>query len=228
MHAREFANPVKEPSGGEPVAVLDPDLNAESQAKRPPQAKLPSPATRPAELPRPRQRDRGLRVEPMLGLEWADAIEAAGGAELASSPAQSRRAWVHRADERQVLSLYRAVREVGARVPAPWWLRALDRGRLPSRAAGFAVEDEVSQLLLSRPGWIYVPWADEGEVGYWEFVPSESGVYGPAEPTTVQFTDEHPGWVDLLPAHRGPGLRQPIAFTPAELREQIEDLENIA
>ncbi|GGP38973.1 hypothetical protein [Saccharothrix coeruleofusca] len=196
------------------MTVLDPDLNAGRTAARSKKV--------------PRQRDHGVRVEPLLALEWSHAIETAGGIGIAAAPAESRRAWIHRADEQQVLAMYRAVRAVDANAPAPWWLRALDRGRLPSRAAGFAVEDEVSELLLSRPGWVYVPWAAEGEVGYWEFVPSESGVYGPAEPTTVQFTDRHPGWVDLLPAHRGPGLRQPIEFTAAELREQIEDLENIA
>ncbi|MEU4801574.1 hypothetical protein [Actinosynnema sp. NPDC023587] len=161
----------------------------------------------------------------MIALEWSHAIEPAGGAGLSTAPAQSRRAWIHRADEQQVLALYRAV---GGAAPAPWWLRALDRGKLPSRAAGFAVEDEVTALLAARPGWVFVPWATEGEVGYWEFVPSESGVYGPADPTTVQFTDRHAGWVDLLPAHRGPGLRRPLPFTPAELRDQIDDLENIA
>lgn len=196
------------------MTVLDPNLDADSSA---------SEATN---LPRPRA--RGLRVEPMVGLEWSQAVEAAGGGELAASPAESRRAWIHRADESQVLTLFRAVRAVDPNPPSPWWLRAVDRGKLPSRAAGFALEDEVSELLTARPGWVYVPWVATGEVGYWEFVPSESGVYGPAEPTTVQFTDKHPGWVDLLPVHRGPGLQQPIEFTAADLRAQIEDLENIA
>ncbi|GAA1346290.1 hypothetical protein GCM10009660_38090 [Catellatospora bangladeshensis] len=203
--------PVKEPTGGEPVTVLDPNLNTGF------------PATRSPELPR--QRDHTLRVVPMMALEWSHAIEPAGSAGIATAPAHARRAWIHRADEQQVLTLYRAV---GGGAPAPWWLRALDRGRLPSRAAGFAVEDEVTDLLAARPGWVFVPWAEEGEVGYWEFVPSESGVYGPAEPTTVQFTDRHPGWVDLLPAHRGPGLPRPVELTPSGLRERIEDLENPA
>ena len=173
-------------------------------------------------------RARGVRVEPMVGLEWSHAIEAMNTIDLAQSPAETRRAWIHRADEEQVLALFRSVHTVTQNPPSPWWLRALHRGKLPSRAAGFAVEDEVTALLSARPGWVYVPWASEGEVGYWEFVPSESGVYGPSEPTTVQFTDAHPGWVDLLPVHRGPGVQQPIAFTTADLREQIEDLENIA
>ncbi|MEV0676893.1 hypothetical protein AB0I60_10240 [Actinosynnema sp. NPDC050436] len=192
------------------MTVLDPDVDAESSAG----------STR-----LPRQRDHALRVEPMLALEWSHAIEPAGGAGVAAGPAQGRRAWIHRADEQQVLALYRAV---GGTAPAPWWLRALDRGVLPSRAAGFAVEDEVTALLSARPGWVFVPWAAEGEVGYWEFVPSESGAHGPAEPTTAQFTDRHAGWVDLLPAHRGPGPRRPVEVTPAELRERIADLENLA
>ncbi|RKT51745.1 hypothetical protein [Saccharothrix australiensis] len=193
------------------MTVLDPNRNAGPSA------------TAAEELPR--QRDHALRVVPMMALEWSQAIEPAGSAGLATEPAQTRRAWIHRADEQQVLALYRAV---GGDAPAPWWLRALDRGGLPSRAAGFAVEDEVSDLLARRPGWVFVPWAADGEVGYWEFVPSESGVCGPAEPTTVQFTDRHPGWVDVLPAHRGPGPRRPVAVTPARLRERIEELERIA
>ncbi|HUQ58937.1 hypothetical protein, partial [Lentzea sp.] len=173
----------------------------------------------------PRQRDHALRVEPMMALEWSHAIEAAGGVGIADSPARTRRAWIHRADEQQVLTLFRAV---GSSAPAPWWLRALDRGRIASRAAAFAIEDEVTALLGNRPGWVFVPWAAEGEVGYWEFVPSESGVYGPATPTTVQFTDSHRGWIHLVPAHRGPGHAQPIDFTVADLRAQIEDIELIA
>lgn len=190
------------------MTVLDPNLAADSSVPEP--------------------RDRGLRVEPMASLEWSDAIEATSSVDLAATPAESRQAWIHRADERQVLALFRAVRKFDPNAPSPWWLRALERGKLPSRAAGFAVEDEVSALLLARPGWIFVPWAAAGEVGYWEFVPSESGMYGPAEPTSVQFTDKHPGWIDLLPAHRGLGLQQPIEFTVPDLREQIEDIENIA
>jgi hypothetical protein len=204
-------SPVKELCGGEPVTVLDPNL-----AAGPPATGMPRPRT------------RGVRVEPMVGLEWSDAIEAMNTVHIAASPADHRRAWIHRAEEQQVLALFRAVHTVEQNPPSPWWLRAVHRGKLPSRAAGFAVEDEVTELLSARPGWVYVPWASEGEVGYWEFVPSESGVYGPAEPTTVQFTDLHPGWVDLLPAHRGPGLQQAIPFTAADLRAQIEDLENIA
>ncbi|WP_307867878.1 hypothetical protein [Umezawaea beigongshangensis] len=178
--------------------------------------------------PVPQPRARGLRIEGLASLDWSDVIETTAVADLATSPAEARSSWISRADEQQVLARFRAVCEFDSRPPSPWWLRALHRGKLPSRAAGFAVEDEVTELLSSRPGWVFVPWADAGEVGHWEFVPSESGVYGPAEPTTVRFTDTHPGWVDLLPAHRGPGLAQAIPFTVADLREQIEDIENIA
>ncbi|MFD5826819.1 hypothetical protein [Lentzea sp. NPDC060358] len=163
----------------------------------------------------------------MLSLEWSDALEGPNSPDLASTPAEARRSWVHTAEEKQVLATYRAVSEVGE-VPAPWWLRALDRGKIASRSEGHAIEDAVTDLLSARPGWVFVPWADFGEIGYWEFVPSESGVYGPATPTTVQFTSSHRGWIHLVPAHHGPGHAQPIAFTVADLRAQIEDIELIA
>ena len=168
-----------------------------------------------------------VRVEAMLGLEWSSALEAPNPSEIPLTPADARRSWVNRASENEVLAMYRSVRSVED-APAPWWLRALDRGRLASRAEGHAVEDAVSALLSARPGWVFVPWADFGEVGYWEFVPSESGVYGPATPTTVQFTDSHRGFVHLVAAHRGPGKPQAIDFTVADLRAQIEDIELIA
>ncbi|GHH35806.1 hypothetical protein GCM10017774_21620 [Lentzea cavernae] len=168
-----------------------------------------------------------VRVEAMLGLEWSSALEAPNPDEIALTPAQARRSWVNRAPEHEVLTMFRSVRDAED-APAPWWLRALDRGRLRSRAEGHAVEDAVSELLAARPGWVFVPWVDLGEVGYWEYVPSESGVYGPATPTTVQFTDSHRGFVHLVPAHRGAGRPQPIDFTVADLRAQIEDIELIA
>ncbi|SDF55249.1 hypothetical protein SAMN05216553_10236 [Lentzea fradiae] len=168
-----------------------------------------------------------VHVEAMLSLEWSEALEVPNSPGLAGTPAETRGSWVNKADEDQVLTTYRSVRAAGS-APAPWWLRALDRGKLSSRAEGHAVEDAVTALLSVRPGWVFVPWADFGEVGYWEYVPSESGVYGPATPTTVQFTDSHRGWIHLVPAHHGPGQAQPIDFTVADLRAQIEDIELIA
>lgn len=168
-----------------------------------------------------------VHVEAMLSLEWSDALEVPNTPDLAGSPAEVRRSWIDQADEQQVLTTYRAANAAG-NAPAPWWLRALDRGKLRSRAEGHAVEDAVTDLLATRPGWVFVPWADYGEIGYWEYVPSESGVYGPATPTTVQFTDSHRGFIHLVPAHRGAGRPQPIDFTVDDLRTQIEDIELIA
>lgn len=168
-----------------------------------------------------------VHVEAMLSLEWSDALEVPNSPDLAEAPAQVRRSWVNQADEKQVLAAYRAVNAVD-NAPAPWRLRALDRGKLSSRAEGHALEDAVTELLSARPGWVFVPWVDHGEIGYWEFVPSESGVYGPATPTTVQFTSTHRGWIHLVPAHHGPGRPHPIDFTLDDLRTQIEDIELIA
>ena len=78
-----------------------------------------------------------VHVEAMLSLEWSDALEVPNSSELASAPAEVRRSWVNQADEKQVLAAYRAVNAVGD-APAPWWLRALDRGKLASRAEGHA------------------------------------------------------------------------------------------
>src|ERR1700742_2544222 len=60
-----------------------------------------------------------LRVEPMIGLEWSQAIEQWGG-EDATVPAQARRSWLHRAPEQQVVALYRKIREDDPAAPAPW------------------------------------------------------------------------------------------------------------
>ncbi|OLF18391.1 hypothetical protein [Actinophytocola xanthii] len=143
-----------------------------------------------------------LRVEPLIGLEWSQAIEM-WGAEDATVPSETRRAWVHRAPEPQVMALYRTIRRSGTDVPAPWWLRALAAGNLSSRAEGFAVEDRVAKLLSARPGWVFVPWATEGSSGYWEYVPSERKLLEPGMPTTLILTDRHPGWIDILRVHVG-------------------------
>ncbi len=144
-----------------------------------------------------------LQVQPMADLEWADAIEQAFQPPTAASPAESRCAWIHHAAESEVLTLYRAVRSYGP-VPAPWWLRAVAAGRLRSRSDGFRIEDRIHALLSERGGWEYVPWAPDGESGYWEFLPSENTVSGHGFPTTVSTTDRHDGWIDVLPAHVGP------------------------
>lgn len=135
----------------------------------------------------------------MPALEWHRAIELAGGIWVAGNPAGTRRAWIHRAPEDQVVELFRAATEAESGLAAPWWLRALAAGELSSRKGGFAVEDAVAALLSDRPGWVYAPWVGFGEDGYWEYVPSEQGAR--IAPTMVQLTHRHPGWVDAIPAH---------------------------
>lgn len=163
----------------------------------------------------------------MLGLEWSQAIELPRVAASATRPAEIRRAWVHRAPEEHVLSLYRTACAGGGPVPGPWWLRALAAGALDSRNDGFRIEDRIAQLLGRRPGWEYVPWASDGESGYWEFMPSERGAAGLAIPTTVLTTDRHSGWIDVLPAHSG-ATPEPIAVAGlAGLRARLGEFEAV-
>jgi hypothetical protein len=163
----------------------------------------------------------------MLGLEWSQAIELPRVADSATRPAEIRRAWVHRAPEDHVIALFRASSETNDALPAPWWLRAVATGRLNSRADGFRIEDRISQLLEPRPGWEYVPWAADGESGYWEFMPSERGPSGHRIPTTVLNTDRHDGWIDLLPAHSGT-TPTPIAVAGlAGLRSRLGEFEAV-
>lgn len=175
------------------------------------------------------QRDR-LRVEPTAGLQWSQAIELPHAASDATRPAEIRRAYIHRAPEAHVLALYREVCDADAPrpdVPAPWWLRALARGDIDSRVAAFRVEDRIAQLLLPRPGWEFVPWAADGESGYWEFMPSERGPSGHTVPTTVLNTDRHSGWIDVLPAHSG-ATPEPLAISGlAGLRSRLGEIEAI-
>jgi hypothetical protein len=181
---------------------------------------LPEPA-----MPQQKTVRRELRVEPMIGLEWSQAIEphsAIAHASHPSGPAETRRAWVHRAPEEQVLALYRSASSADARIPAPWWLRALAAGQLKSRAEGFSLEDRVAKLLETRPGWVFVPWATEGDCGYWEYMPSERRVPGPAMPTTLVLTDRHPGWLDVYVVHSGD------APDPVEVRGQADLRANLA
>ena len=170
---------------------------------------------------------RPIRVEPLLGLEWSRAVEPTGPIGAARRSSQTRRAWIHRAPEADVLALYKRVLATGAQVAAPWWLRALSQGRLQSRMGGFAVEDQVSELLDRRAGWAYMPWAGPGEDGYWEYVPSELDAAAlPLQPTMVMFTDRHQGWLDVVLAHAGHPTGEPLPMTgPADLRGKLELVE---
>jgi hypothetical protein len=175
----------------------------------------------------PRARNAATRLEPMLEIEWSQAIELPRTTASATRPADLRRAWVHRAPEESVLALYQASAEMAGPVPAPWWLRAIADGKLESREQGFRVEDRIAQLLGRRPGWEFVPWAADGESGYWEFMPSERGKSGHRIPTTVMNTDRHPGWIDVLPAHSGP-TPDPIAVAGlAGLRSRLGEFEAV-
>ncbi len=168
-----------------------------------------------------------LRVEPMIGLEWSQAIDQWGDQD-ATSPAETRRSWLHRAPEAQVLALYRTIRESDADAPAPWWLRALEAGRMQSRAEGFAVEDRVAKLLSARTGWVYVPWSADGDTGFWEFMPSERKLHEPGVPTTLMLTDRHPGWIDVIRVHAG-DTPEPLAVQGlADLRSNVARLESLA
>jgi hypothetical protein len=161
-----------------------------------------------------------------MALEWSQAIEQ-WGAEQANSPADARGAWVHRAPESQVLTFYLSAREHDPELPAPWWLRGLAKGLIRSRAEGFAVEDRVTKLLGRRPGWVFVPWAAEGDSGFWEYMPSERKLTVPGVPTTLMLTDRHPGWLDVIPVHAGE-TPQPIAVQGlADLRANLARLESL-
>lgn len=169
-----------------------------------------------------------LRVEPMIGLEWSQAIEQWGD-EDATTPAGTRRAWLHRAPESQVVALYRSISAVDEDVPAPWWLRALASGTLASRADGFAVEDRVAKLLSARTGWVYVPWATAGNSGFWEYVPSERRLTSPGVPTTLLLTAGHPGWISVVGVHSGETQPTPSEVAGlADLRANLARIESIA
>ncbi len=196
------------------MAVLDPDAPPEPRSEVLPR-RTPDFDT-----------DRAIRVEPLIDLEWARAVEPTGPIGAARRPSQVRRAWIHRAPESQVVSLYNSAHGVVAEMSAPWWLRALAAGHLQSRLGGFAVEDQVSDLLIARSGWFYMPWTGPGEDGYWEFVPSDETTTGrPLVPTTLVFTDRHTGWLDVFPAHAD-GPPEPIPLNgPADLRKRFDEIE---
>jgi hypothetical protein len=168
-----------------------------------------------------------LRVEPTIALEWSQAIEQWGG-ERATSPADARGAWVHRAPEQHVLAFYLAAREHDPELPAPWWLRALAAGSIRSRTEGFAVEDRVAKLLATRPGWVFVPWAAEGDSGFWEYMPSERALTVPGVPTTLTLTDRHTGWIDVVAVHGGDAAPPAITVAGlADLRANLARFESL-
>jgi hypothetical protein len=176
-------------------------------------------------LVQPTAVDRSIRIEPLVELEWKRAVEPTGPIGAARRPAHTRRAWIHRAPESQVVKLYDSTSAVVDELPAPWWLRALSAGRLQSRVGGFAVEDQVSDVLDARPGWMYMPWTGPGEDGYWEFVPPERAT-NTMVPTTIMLTDGHPGWLDVYLAHADNDVSAPVAITSlAELRARLPELE---
>ncbi|MDQ0378303.1 hypothetical protein [Amycolatopsis thermophila] len=166
-------------------------------------------------------------LEPLDALEWSQAVELPRIVATATRPSEIRHAWIHRGREREVLALFRAVSARVEMIPAPWWLRALAEGRLDSRESGFRIEDRVAQLLSRRPGWEYVPWAADGESGYWEFMPSENGRSGHKIPTTILNTSRHDGWIDVLPAHTGT-TPAPIAVAGVGgLRSRLGEFEAV-
>ncbi|GAB3287141.1 hypothetical protein [Parasphingorhabdus pacifica] len=140
-----------------------------------------------------------MQLEPVPRLEWSLATEAHPPVLEGAAPSSLRCSWIHRASEEQVLTLFRKLNGAHHKLPAPWWLRALDRGELPSRNAAFEFEDDLHELLTGRPGWFFVPWPIIGETGSWEYGPSDRGPV--KTPTTVVLTDRHPGWVNVIPAH---------------------------
>ena len=178
-------------------------------------------------VPAPRIVAHQPTLEPLDGLQWSHAIELPRDIALASRPAEIRRAWIHRAPESEVLALFRAVSRNGEPIPAPWWLRALAEGTLDSRETGFRIEDRMAQLLSRRPGWEYVPWAADGESGYWEFMPSEHGWSGHRIPTTVLTTSRHTGWIDVLPAHSGTTPAPLAVGGLAGLRSRLGEFEAV-
>ncbi|RRO13670.1 hypothetical protein EIL87_22010 [Saccharopolyspora rhizosphaerae] len=164
-----------------------------------------------------------VQLEPVPRLEWSLATESHPTPTEAATPASLRRSWIHTASENQVLGLYRKLNGAQRRLPAPWWLRALDRGDLSSRAEAFAIEDEAHTVLSSRPGWVFVPWADISEAGYWEYAPSDCGSV--TMPTTVVLTDEHEGWLNVVPAYRDEEPL-PIPTSTASLLSLLPQVES--
>lgn len=165
-----------------------------------------------------------LRVEALPGLEWSLAAETEPPSTEAHSPESLRTRWVHRVPEEHVLDLFRKLSATGQHLPAPWWLPALDRGELSSRAEAFAIEDEVHMILRSRAGWVFVPWVGPNETGYWEYDPPGRPIA--RFPTTVMLTDQHPGWISVVPAHPdNPPPPVPLKG-PSGLTAALNDIES--
>ncbi|MDR7302117.1 hypothetical protein [Haloactinomyces albus] len=167
-----------------------------------------------------------VRLEPLPRLEWSLATEFSPPEGEALSPESTRHGWIHRAPEHQVLTLFRRLNGSSAgHLPAPWWLPALDRGELPSRAAAFSLEDTLHTLLTSRSGWVFIPWVAPGETVYWEYGPSDRTPM--TMPTTVVLTDRHPGWMNVVPAHTDTTPAQPFPIrTVAELERLLPRVES--
>ncbi|WP_235875646.1 hypothetical protein [Saccharopolyspora terrae] len=163
-----------------------------------------------------------VQLEPVPRLEWSLATEAHPPATEAATPASLRRSWIHTASERQVLELFRKLNGAKRRLPAPWWLRALDRGDLASRAEAFQIEDQVHAVLSARSGWVFVPWVGTSEAGYWEYAPSDRGSV--KMPTTVVLTDEHEGWLNVVPAY-GDEEPLPVPTSTTKLLSLLPQVE---
>ncbi|MDI2031266.1 hypothetical protein QFW96_21740 [Saccharopolyspora sp. TS4A08] len=163
-----------------------------------------------------------VQLEPVPRLEWSLATEAHPPATEAATPASLRRSWIHTASERQVLELFRKLNGAARRLPAPWWLRALDRGDIASRAEAFKIEDEVHAILSSRPGWVFVPWVGTSEAGYWEYAPSDRGDV--RMPTTIVLTDDHDGWLNAVPAY-GETESLPVPTSTGKLLSLLPQVE---
>lgn len=171
----------------------------------------------------PRRPSKNVHVEALPRLEWSLVVEEPPVAE-AAAPSSLRHGWIHKAPQEQVLHLFRKLSASNRPLPAPWWLGPLDRGELPSRSAGFAVEDDLHQMLTTRDGWVFVPWASAGESGYWEFSPSDR--YPMSVPTTVSMTAEHRGWVDVVPAYSETAPTPIRMSSLAEIAERLPAIES--
>ncbi|AOS66024.1 hypothetical protein [Actinoalloteichus hymeniacidonis] len=160
-------------------------------------------------------------LQPLPELEWSLALEGSGPS-VADAPWDARSSWVHFGAELDVLDLYRQALAAGADPAAPWWLRAMHHGVLPSREAGYAIEDALHMVLSERPGWVFVPWAGNGRSCYWEYTPSDDG--RALHPTTIILSEASPGLVLVLPAQSSTAI-PPVQLSGVdELRERLTEI----